>query len=148
MIIDKDRLVIYTGGTFDVPHAGHVNFLRQIKKLFPGCLLVVSLNKDDFLVRYKGRKPYFSFQEREKLLKGTGYVDLVIANIGGEDSKPAILSASANVVVIGNDWLEKDYCKQMGFDAAWLRKYGITLCYLPYTEGISTTEIKKRLTDA
>lgn len=136
---------IYTGGTFDIPHAGHVNFFRQIKEMWPDSSLIVSLNTDDFVRRYKGKNPIFTFDERVRFLYMTGYVDIVIGNIGGEDSRPAILSVTPNVIAIGSDWLEKDYCKQMGFDARWLREHNITLAYLPYTEGISTTEIKKRI---
>jgi hypothetical protein len=33
----------------------------------------------------------------------------------------------------------------MGFDQDWLDLRGIGLCYIPYTQGISSTDIKKRL---
>lgn len=141
-------MIVYTGGTFDIPHAGHVNFFKQIKWLFPNCDLTVSLNTDEFIERYKKYKPLFTFQERCHLLLQTGYVDRVVTNVGGEDSRPAIEKVKPAVIAIGNDWLEKDYCKQMGFDAKWLRERGISLIYLPYTDGISTTEIKKRIKDA
>lgn len=139
---------VYTGGTFEIPHAGHVNFFRQIKALWPNCSLIVSLNTDDFIKRYKGHRPLYSFDERSRLIYMTGYVDTVIGNVGGEDSTPAILTVNPDIIAIGNDWLEKDYCKQMGFNAQWLREHNITLCYLPYTEGISTTSIKERIRDA
>lgn len=139
---------VYTGGTFDIPHAGHVNFFRQIKTMWPDCSLIVSLNTDEFIYRYKGAYPLFSYEERSRFLYMTGYVDLVIANTGGEDSKPAILSVNPDVIAIGSDWLAKDYCQQMRFDANWLREHYITLAYLPYTEGISTTLIKERIRDA
>jgi hypothetical protein len=35
----------------------------------------------------------------------------------------------------------------MGFDQDWLDERGIGLVYLPYTDGISTTAIKARLTN-
>lgn len=141
-------MIVYTGGTFDVPHTGHVNFFRQIKLLFPQCKLVVSLNTDDFVERFKGKRPLFTLEERTQLISNVGYVDEVVQNFGGEDSKPAILKAHADVVVVGSDWLKKDYLKQMDFDEFWLRKNNITLCYIPYTDIMSTTEIKKRINNA
>lgn len=138
-------VTVYTGGTFDIPHLGHYNFFKQCKWLFPDSYLIVSLNTDEFVERFKGKKPLFSFDERKALLERIEFIDEIIENTGGEDSKPAIMASEPDVIVIGNDWLEKDYCKQMGFDPQWLRDWGITLCYIPYTDGISTSEIKKRM---
>lgn len=139
---------VYTGGTFDIPHLGHLNFFKQVKELFPDSWVCVALNTDDFIERFKGKKPLFSYDERYRFIQMIPGVDYVIENKSGEDSKPTILNVQPNVIVIGNDWLEKDYCKQMGFDAQWLREHMISLCYLPYTDGISTTEIKRRLTNS
>jgi glycerol-3-phosphate cytidylyltransferase len=134
---------VYTGGTFDLFHSGHVNFLRQCKKI--GERVVVSLNTDEFIKKYKGKPPIMSYEERAEILWGCRYVDLVIPNTGGQDSKPAILQVYPDFIVIGSDWACKDYYAQMGFTQKWLDDYGIVLIYIPYTQGISTTEIKKRL---
>jgi hypothetical protein len=72
-------------------------------------------------------------------------VDRVIPNIGGRDSKPAILQVKPDIVAIGSDWLERDYCKQMDFNAKWLEEQDITLVYVPNKRIISSTEIKRRL---
>ncbi len=138
-------MTVYTGGTFDIPHMGHTNFFRHCKMYFPNDKLVVSLNTDEFIMEYKGRPPFFSYAERERLIKLSGYVDMVIKNIGGADSKRTILQVYPRIIIIGMDWLSKDYCKQMGFTPEWLQERGIALMYIPYTEGISTTEINKRL---
>lgn len=141
-------MIIYTGATFDILHAGHINFLRQCKEYFPDSYLIVSLNTDEFIEQFKGKMPVFNFDERKKLLETVEYVDEVIRNIGGEDSKPAILTVEPDVIIIGSDWLNKDYLKQMSLTEEWLRKNHIALIYIPYTEIISTTEIKKRLSNA
>lgn len=140
-----DRRIVYTGGTFDIVHVGHVNFLRQCKLIAGDGLVVVSLNTDGFIERYKKTKPVFSYKEREKLLFLTGYVDSVIENSGGEDSKVAIRQVNPDFIVIGSDWAKKDYYTQMGFTQEWLDKNKIVLIYVPYTEVISTSEIKRRL---
>ena len=66
-------------------------------------------------------------------------------NIGGKDSKPAILKVAPKFIVIGSDWAERDYCAQMMFTSQWLYEQEIELVYVPYTEAISTSEIKRRL---
>lgn len=136
---------IYTGGTFDCPHIGHAIFFRKIRKIFPNDYLVVALNTDEFIEEFKGSKPLYTFDERKELLGLLDEIDAIVPNTDGADSRPTILRTNADVIVIGNDWLEKDYCKQMGFTPQWLRDYNITLCYLPYTDGISTSDIKRRI---
>lgn len=137
-------MIIYTGGTFCALHAGHINFFWRIKKLFPNCTLVVSLNTDEFVKEYKGEVPAFNYLEREEHLHMCGYVDQVISNIGGSDSKPAILQVHPNVIAIGSDWLDRDYCKQMSFDSKWLEDHEIALLYVPNQRVVSTTEIGRR----
>ena len=135
--------VLYTGGTFDLFHSGHVNFLRQCKLL--GDVVVVSLNTDEFIQAYKGKPPIMSYAEREAVLRSCRFVDEVVPNTGGADSKPAILGVSPQILAVGDDWAAKDYYKQMQFTQEWLDSNGIVLVYVPYTKGISTTELKKRL---
>lgn len=134
--------IVYTGGTFDTLHVGHLDLLRRCKELGA---VVVSLNTDEFIEKYKGKKPIYSYSERKEMLESCRLVDFVIPNTGGEDSKPAILSVHPKYIVIGSDWLRKDYCKQMGFTPEWLEENDITLVYIPRVRRISSTEIKERV---
>ncbi len=135
-------LKVYTGGTFDLFHKGHVELLRRCAELGE---VTVALNTDDFIELYKGRKPIVSYEEREAVLLGCRYVSEVIPNYGGKDSRISIEIAKPNLIVIGSDWARRDYYAQMGFDQAWLDERGIGMLYVPYTQGVSTTEIKNRL---
>lgn len=135
-------LRIYTGGTFDLFHAGHVEFLRRCAELGS---VTVSLNEDEFIEKYKGKRPVISYQEREAVLLGCRWVDRVIPNVGGVDSRISIDLCSPDLIVVGSDWARRDYYAQMGFDQDWLDERGIGLCYIPYTQGISSTAIKERL---
>lgn len=137
------KKILYTGGTFDLFHCGHANFLKQCHLLADE--VIVSLNTDEFIKKFKGKPPIISYQEREKTLLSCKYVSKVIPNIGGEDSKPTILSIMPNIIAIGDDWAKKDYYKQMNFTQEWLEENNFVLVYIPYTKGISTTEIKQRL---
>jgi glycerol-3-phosphate cytidylyltransferase len=134
--------LIYTGGTFDLFHAGHVEFLRRCYELGP---VVVSLNTDEFIYEYKGKNPAISYENRKSVLEACRYVDRVVENIGNEDSKPAIEQVEPDLVVIGSDWAKRNYYEQMKFTQDWLDERGIGLLYLPYTKGISSTNIKERI---
>jgi glycerol-3-phosphate cytidylyltransferase-like family protein len=108
-------------------------------------LVVVALNTDEFISSYKGKPPVLSYEEREEILLACKWVHQVVPNIGGTDSTISIDSVKPDYVVIGSDWAKKDYYKQMGFSQDWLDERGIGLIYLPYTKGISSTDIKKRM---
>jgi glycerol-3-phosphate cytidylyltransferase len=135
-------LTVYTGGTFDLFHAGHAMFLSRCAELGS---VIVSLNTDEFIATYKGKPPVMTFEERQNVLLACKYVDGVVPNYGGADSKIAIDIVEPDLIVIGSDWARRDYYRQMGFNQDWLDERGIGLVYIPYTEGISSTAIKKRL---
>lgn len=134
--------VVYTGGTFDLFHAGHVEFLRRCSELGK---VVVSLNTDEFIEEYKGKPPVISYRDREAVLLACRYVEDVIPNTGGADSKPAIEEVMPDIIAVGTDWARRDYYAQMDFDQDWLDSRDIALIYIPYTQGISSTAIKERM---
>ena len=86
-----------------------------------------------------------TYLERKEVLLGLRAVDQVVPNRNGADSKPTILDVAPDFIVIGSDWAKKDYYAQMQFTQDWLDEQGIQLVYVPYTQGISTTELKKRI---
>ena len=141
---NRNGLNIITLGTFDLLHIGHINLLKKCRELSSGGKIVVGLNSDKFITKYKGRPPVMTYNERKDIILSLGLVDNVIKNsqISG-NAKKVILGS--DLIVIGSDWGRKDYLKQLGINWDWLDKHGIGVCYVNYTQGISTTEIKKRL---
>jgi glycerol-3-phosphate cytidylyltransferase len=137
--------VVYTGGTFDLFHSGHVNLLKRCKEVAGNGLVVVSLNTDDFIWQFKNKKPICSEEERREVLLACKYVDEVVMNVGGADSRIAIDQVQPNYIVVGSDWAERDYYAQMSFDQKWLDERGIGLVYVPYTKTISSTQIRSRM---
>ena len=135
-------LKVYTGGTFDLFHAGHVKFLQRCRQFGK---VTVALNTDEFIEAYKGKPPVMSYQERAEVLLACRFVHDVVPNFDGADSRTAIEWVEPDLIVIGSDWAVRDYHAQMGFDQAWLDERGIGLCYLPYTKGVSSTDIKARI---
>lgn len=140
-----EGFVVYTGGTFDLPHVGHVDLLNWCRKLAgPKGKVIVSLNRDDFVKKYKGEAPMMKYKERYRVLNSMEIVDKVIPNTGGKDSRPAILEVQPDIVAIGSDWLRKDYMKQMHFTPKWLEDHGIALIYIPRQLDISSSGLKRQ----
>jgi glycerol-3-phosphate cytidylyltransferase len=139
-------MIVYTGGTFDLFHSGHARLLERCRKLAGVGKVVVSLNTDEFVATYK-EPPICSLEERMETVAACRWVDKVIVNTGGPDSKPAILSVNPDFVVVGSDWENKDYHKQMGFTQGWLDEHRISVRFVPYTENVSSSIIKARLLD-
>lgn len=139
-------LRVYTGGSFDLYHWAHAAFLQRCKDLAgPDGEVIVSLNTDEFILEYKKKGLVMTYEERRKALLSCRWVDGVVPNSGGSDSRIAIDLVQPDLVVIGSDWARRDYYAQMGFTQDWLDERGIGLVYIPYTQGISSTDIKARL---
>jgi glycerol-3-phosphate cytidylyltransferase len=123
---------VITYGTFDLMHYGHINLIKRAKE--HGDYLIVALSTDEFN-SLKGKKCYFSFEERKKLLEAIRYVDLVIPENNWEQKINDVLEFKADIFVIGDDWKGK-------FD--FLKEY-CEVIYLERTPEISTTKIKSDL---
>lgn len=130
---------ILTIGTWGVPHLGHAAFLRRSAELGD---LIVGVNSDDFVERYKGARPLFDENERLRLVRSLGYE--VVLNDGPgveliDDLRPDILT-------IGTDWARKDYYAQIGVDQDFMDERGIIMAYVPMRPaGISSSEIVRRV---
>lgn len=125
---------VITYGTFDLLHYGHINLLRRAKAL--GDYLIVGLSTDEFNLNEKGKKCYFTYEQRKALLEAIRYVDLVIPEKEWEQKVKDVKEYQADIFVIGDDWQGK-------FD--FLKDCGVEVVYLPRTPEISTTQIKNQL---
>lgn len=123
---------VITYGTFDLLHYGHINLLKRAKEM--GDYLIVALSTDEFNAE-KGKKSYFSYAERKKLLEAIRYVDLVIPEKCWKQKVSDVVDYKVDTFVIGNDWEGK-------FD---FLKDSCEVVYLPRTKEISTTKIKNDL---
>lgn len=139
-------MIVATAGTFDLFHAGHANLLRRCRWLAgEDGEVVVILNLDEFVEAYKGRRPVVAYQDRAAVLRALRDVDVVVPNVGGADLKPSLIEIAPDLLVVGDDWRDKDYYGQIGATPAWLRRRGITVRFEPYTPHISTTLLRARL---
>jgi len=137
---------VLTGGTFDLFHVGHVELLRRSAIL--GNELVVAVNKDSFVERFKGVAPIMSYGERCGVLSACKYVDHVVRNLMDEDFSAVIEMVKPDIITIGSDWERRDYMGQLGKRAELLiRDLGIRVEYIPRPDPplISSSEIKRRI---
>jgi D-beta-D-heptose 7-phosphate kinase/D-beta-D-heptose 1-phosphate adenosyltransferase len=72
------KKVVITSGFFNPTHVGHINLIRESKKL--GDFLVVIVNNDE-QVKLKGSVPFMPENERVEIIKALKYVDDVFLAI-------------------------------------------------------------------
>jgi glycerol-3-phosphate cytidylyltransferase len=123
---------VITYGTFDLLHYGHINLLKRAKQL--GDYLIVAISTNEFN-DIKGKRCYFTYEERKKLVESIRYVDLVIPEENWEQKTNDIKEFKVDIFVMGDDWVGmfdnlKEYCD---------------VVYLPRTPEVSTTKIKEDL---
>lgn len=123
---------VITYGTFDLLHKGHVRILQRAKAM--GDHLTVCISTDEFNA-IKGKKAYTSYEDRKFILEAIKYVDEVIPETEWDQKISDVVDNHIDTFVMGDDWKGKfdflsDYCE---------------VIYLPRTDGISTTKIKKDL---
>lgn len=125
-------------------HHGHAEFLRKCRDYGR---VIVSLNSDEFAERYK-RKPIMNISERMAAAQACRWVDKVVVNIGDEDTGKTIDSlAGVKVIYIahGDDWTGNSLLGQLGISQEWLEERSIQMLYVPYTRGISSSDIIRRI---
>ncbi|MCP5042652.1 MAG: adenylyltransferase/cytidyltransferase family protein [bacterium] len=128
---------VYVIGVFDLFHRGHLAFLEHARAL--GSRLVVAINGDAMVASYK-RKPFHSEQDRLTIVRALRCVDEAFV-IHGYDNRRPMLEHEVDIVVHGNDWEADSYMEQIRVDSAFLERHRIELCFIPYTDGVSTSSI-------
>lgn len=132
---------VLTLGTFDTTHWGHLSFLKKCSEFGE---VWIGLNTDEFILRYKKKKPILGYSERKLTLELAGYKNILPNNQDDGTIKDVFLQVAPDIIIIGSDWLRKDYLPQIGLTPDYLDLFDTSLLYIPYTKMISTTEIKKR----
>lgn len=132
---------VLTLGTFDTLHYGHLRLLKRCKQYGE---VWIGLNTNEFIVKYKGKPPIMSYEERRESLELVGYNNILPNNQEDGTIKDVFLKICPDLIVIGSDWLRKPYLPQIGLTPDYLETFDCSLLFVPYTQKISTTEIKKR----
>lgn len=136
-------MTAYIGGTFDIIHPGHLKLFRFAKQRYGR--LIIGLNSDEFVLRYKHKLPAMGYYQRLAVLQALRMVDDVILNIGDEYSGPSILSSGAHTIVCGSDWTRERIMTQMNLSQQFLDDNMISLIIYKDSDPIHSSDIKKRI---
>ena len=88
----SNKKVVITSGYFNPLHIGHINLIREAKKI--GDFLVVIVNNDE-QVKIKGSTPFMPEQERIEIIKALRYADDVILSVDKDGTVTESLVAIA-----------------------------------------------------
>lgn len=130
-------MVVYTVGTFDLLHVGHLALLEYCKSL--GDTVAVGVASDDVVLLYKPKIPVIPLDQRIEMLKALSCVDIVIP-YHELDYLTVCKEVKADIFVIGEDWGRKPHNKGV---EDYLKAQGKKIVQVQYNPRTSSTEIRK-----
>ena len=131
---------VYVGMSADIIHPGHLNIINEAAKLGK---VIVGVLTDEAIASYK-RLPYLTYEQRSLVVKSLKNVEQVIPQTT-LDYVPNLERLRPDYVVHGDDWKEgvQKGTRQRVIDC--LSQWGGEVVDIPYTPGISSTQINERL---
>lgn len=134
----KQEKIVFTNGCFDVIHAGHIQYLKEAKKL--GDRLIIAINTDESIRRLKGEsRPLNSLSARMEVLAALRSVDWVVPF---SDDTPARLIAKVlpDILVKGADY---EITQIAGHEVVLAN--GGEVKTVPLKAGFSTTKLIEKI---
>lgn len=134
----EGKKIVFTNGCFDIIHMGHVDYLEKARNL--GDVLIVGLNTDDSVSRFKGpERPIQDQHSRSRIMASFQFVDMVV--FFNEDTPFDLISALLpNILVKGSDYLAENI---VGADV--VKNHGGVVKTLDFVPGYSTTRIVEKI---
>ena len=138
----KKYKIGYIYGVFDMFHVGHLNLLEKCKSMCD--YLIVGVCNDDYVRNIKHKEPVYSEQDRVRILEALKVVDRaeLVTIEETNDKILAIEKFHFDVLFSGDDWKGSERYQKT---EEQFKKYGAFIEYFPYTQGISTTQIKEKI---
>lgn len=130
----------YTAGVYDMFHVGHLNILQNAKQLCD--YLVVAVTTDEVVETNKHKKPIIPYEDRKRIVEAIRYVDEVIPQTSYdiEGKKQAAIDNGIDIMFVGDDWKGTEKWDKIERE---LSTIGVKVVYLPHTDGISSTLLRK-----
>ena len=135
----KKYKIGYTTGVFDLFHIGHLNILRRAKEQCD--YLIVGVSTDECVQNYKHKTPVIPFEQRIAIVEAIQYVDQVVPQTS-MDKMAAWEKLKFEALFHGSDWQNSEMYNQI---IQAFEKVGVDVVFLPHTEGVSSSEISKRI---
>ncbi len=131
-------MLVYTVGTWDLLHVGHLALLQHCKSL--GNAVAVGVASDEVVASYKPNVPVVPLEERMEMLKALRCVDIVRPYYELEYVS-ACKELDVDIFVIGEDWGRQ----QHNIDVeSFLSAGDKSIIQVSYHAGTSSTKIKQR----
>lgn len=132
-------MIVYTVGTFDLLHVGHLALLEYCKSL--GDVLAVGVASDRVVNSYKPNVPVIPLEQRMEMLRGLSCVDLVLPYHELEYVS-GCKAVNADIFVIGEDWGNKPHNLAI---ESYLKSAGKQIKQVLYNSRTSSTAIKQNV---
>ena len=131
-------MLVYTVGTFDLLHVGHLALLEYCRTL--GDIVAVGVASDSVANSYKPNVPVIPLDQRVEMLNALSCVDIVrpyykLEYVSG------CRELDADIFVIGEDWGAKPHNVEV---EAYLRAKGKKIMQVRYNPRTSSTSIKRK----
>jgi glycerol-3-phosphate cytidylyltransferase len=136
---DKDPIIGYTTGVFDLFHIGHLNLLRHAKEQCD--YLIVGVSTDDLVQLYKNKLPVVPLDERLAIVESIKYVDRVVIQ-ENRDKMAAWQKYHFDIMFHGDDWRGSAFFEEV---EKTLREKNVSLVFFPYTRGVSSTVRREQM---
>lgn len=140
--MSKKYHVGYTCGVYDLFHVGHLNLFERCKEMCD--VLVVGVCDDEYVRNVKGKEPVINENDRLRIVKALKCVDdaEIIDIQTTNDKMLALEKFKFDVLFSGDDWKGSERYNKTESEFA---KLGVSIEYLPYTKGVSTTKLKEKI---
>lgn len=135
------KIIGYTTGVYDMFHIGHLNVIRKAKEQCD--YLIVGISTDELAEKEKHKTPVIPYEERIAIVSALKYVDQVVPQ-SDIDKVAAWKRYHFNKLFVGSDWEGTPRWKVYEEE---FRTLGVSIIYLPYTDGISSTKLTSVIKD-
>jgi cytidyltransferase-like protein len=132
-------MLVYTVGTFDMVHVGHLDLLEYCATL--GDKFVVGVASDEVVSSYKRNVPVIPLDQRMRMLKALGCIDDVVSY----DKLEYVSNCkdlNVDIFVIGEDWGDKPHNIAV---EQYLKAKGAKIIQVSYNLLTSSTKIKQNV---
>ncbi|VAW86858.1 Glycerol-3-phosphate cytidylyltransferase [hydrothermal vent metagenome] len=131
-------MLVYTVGTWDLLHVGHLALLQYCKSL--GHTVAVGVASDEVVASYKKNTPVVPLEQRMEMLKALRCVDIVRPYYELEYAS-ACKELDVDIFVIGEDWGKAAHNLEV---ESFLRTSGKSIRQISYHPLTSSTKIKEK----
>ncbi len=131
-------MLVYTVGTWDLLHVGHLALLQHCQSL--GNRVAVGVASDEVVASYKPNVPVVPLEERMEMLSALRCVDIVQPYYELEYAS-ACKELDVDIFVIGEDWGKQPHNIEV---ETFLKEAGKSIVQVTYHPGTSSTKIKQQ----